>query len=413
MMAQRWLAAADGTPVGELLALAGSDSPFARSCVARASTPAVADTLRRLAGDADPYVRGQAADALAGHGGDVTAAALVPLLGDPACAAGAARSLGACDSPAVVDRVREWAASDPTGGRWTAAAGALAGMSSPEATALLLDHVGDARDDVRVAAAAALAGRGGREVTEALVARLEDDDPAVRRAAAAALGPAGGDPGPLAALAARLSDADAAVREAAAGALELSDAHPEITSAVLALLADDDAPNVREAVMTKVASASAPSVLTGLCDLAGQADDPSLILLDSKTELLAERAFRALSDDDRRRVRAGLVAFSYGLVASGRPIFTADLVDDEFLDTEIVIQLRGGNRFGAPVYSYLLVLGRNLKRMFVAMGTTVSFKPSDFALVLLSDVGPPPDEITRAMNARHNLVPVDTRGYGG
>lgn len=84
-----------------------------------------------------------------------------------------------------------------------------------------------------------------------------------------------------------------------------------------------------------------------------------------------------------------------------------DLVEDQYLDTEIVILLRGTNLFDAPVYSYLRLVGRDLKRMFGDMEAGRNFKPSDYGTVLLAGQDMPSPEITAFMNETYDLVDVD------
>ncbi len=63
--------------------------------------------------------------------------------------------------------------------------------------------------------------------------------------------------------------------------------------------------------------------------------------------------------------------------------------------------------FDAPVYSYLRLVGRDLKRMFGDMEAGRNFKPSDYGTVLLAGQDMPSPEITAFMNETYDLVDVD------
>lgn len=89
----------------------------------------------------------------------------------------------------------------------------------------------------------------------------------------------------------------------------------------------------------------------------------------------------------------------------GRKV-SPDLVDDQFLDVEIVILLQGNNLFGDQVYSYLQLTGRNLKDMFVKMQAGDNFKPADFGTVLQAGRGEPTQSVKDEMAATYNMIEV-------
>lgn len=89
----------------------------------------------------------------------------------------------------------------------------------------------------------------------------------------------------------------------------------------------------------------------------------------------------------------------------GRKV-SPDLVDDEFLDVEIVILLQGMNLFGDLIYSYLQLTGRNLKDMFAKMQKGENFKPADFGTVLSAGRGEPSKEVREEMAATYNMIEV-------
>lgn len=89
----------------------------------------------------------------------------------------------------------------------------------------------------------------------------------------------------------------------------------------------------------------------------------------------------------------------------GRKV-SPDLVDDEFLDVEIVILLQGSNLFGDAIYSYLKLTGRNLKEMFSKMQSGENFKPADFGAVLQAGRGEPTAEVRAEMATTYNMVEV-------
>jgi tetratricopeptide (TPR) repeat protein len=76
-----------------------------------------------------------------------------------------------------------------------------------------------------------------------------------------------------------------------------------------------------------------------------------------------------------------------------RQRLSPDAIPDEYFDTEIVVNLVSNNMFGDPVYSYLRINGRNLKRLFAEIRAGENFKPADFGIVLASGHGDVPQEV--------------------
>ncbi len=83
-----------------------------------------------------------------------------------------------------------------------------------------------------------------------------------------------------------------------------------------------------------------------------------------------------------------------------------DLVDDEFLDTEIIILLQGTNLYGDQVYAYLKLIGSDLKNLFAKMQAGENFKPTDYGTVLASGSGVPSQEIRVEMREKYNMIDV-------
>lgn len=83
-----------------------------------------------------------------------------------------------------------------------------------------------------------------------------------------------------------------------------------------------------------------------------------------------------------------------------------DLVEDKFLDVEIVILLQGANIFGDQIYSYVELKGRKLKEMFGKMQAGENFKPSDFGTVLAAGQGEPPADVRAEMARTYHMIDV-------
>ena len=97
---------------------------------------------------------------------------------------------------------------------------------------------------------------------------------------------------------------------------------------------------------------------------------------------------------------------------SGFGLFVSpDLVDDRFLDAEIVILMQGTNLFGDEIYSYVELIGRNLKKMFAKMQAGADFMPADFGKVLAAGRGEPPPEVREEMRKTYNMIDVPMPGH--
>lgn len=83
-----------------------------------------------------------------------------------------------------------------------------------------------------------------------------------------------------------------------------------------------------------------------------------------------------------------------------------DIVTEEFLEEEIVILLQGSNMFGNRVYSYVKLLGKDLKEMFTKMQKGENFKPSDYGSVIAAGTGEPPKEVQEEMKEQYNMQDV-------
>ena len=83
-----------------------------------------------------------------------------------------------------------------------------------------------------------------------------------------------------------------------------------------------------------------------------------------------------------------------------------DLVEERFLDVEIVILLQGNNLFGDLVYSYVQLKGKDLKEMFAKMQSGENFKPSDFGTVLSAGRGDPPREVREEMATNYHMIDI-------
>ncbi len=83
-----------------------------------------------------------------------------------------------------------------------------------------------------------------------------------------------------------------------------------------------------------------------------------------------------------------------------------ELVSDEYLETEVVVLLQGTNMFGDQVYSYIKLLGKNLKKMFAKMQASENFKPADYGTVIVAGRGIPSQEVRDEMKALYNMIDV-------
>lgn len=83
-----------------------------------------------------------------------------------------------------------------------------------------------------------------------------------------------------------------------------------------------------------------------------------------------------------------------------------DLIEDKYLQTEVVIFLQGTNMFGNQVFLYLKLFGSALKEMFAKMHNGENFKPSDYGTVIAAGTGTPPESLRNEMKAEYNMVDV-------
>ncbi len=93
-------------------------------------------------------------------------------------------------------------------------------------------------------------------------------------------------------------------------------------------------------------------------------------------------------------------------LTGGSPYVSPDLVSDEFLDEEIVILLQGTNLAGDEVYSYVKVIGRDLKRMFAKMRAGENFRPAEYGEVIAAGSGEPPEDVREEMKKEYNMIDV-------
>lgn len=87
-----------------------------------------------------------------------------------------------------------------------------------------------------------------------------------------------------------------------------------------------------------------------------------------------------------------------------RKNLSPEMVDDEFLDTEIVMLLQGFNRDGERIYSYLQINGMNIRLLFTKMRDGHNFSPNDYGTVLAAGSGEPDDLLVAEMNSRYQMV---------
>ncbi len=79
-------------------------------------------------------------------------------------------------------------------------------------------------------------------------------------------------------------------------------------------------------------------------------------------------------------------------------------IDEELLDEEVVIFLKGKNVYNDPTYAYIKLTLRNLQKLKTAIETSDNFMPSDFGTVLAAGRGEPSDEIKSEMALTYNMV---------
>jgi HEAT repeat protein len=193
-------------------ALAGAladPEPFVRWQAARAlaaqEAGAVFPVMRSLLADADPLRRAGAAEALGCLGGEAASVALRQALpdADPGVRRAVVEALGACGDPGAAPALLP-ALQDADGDVRRAAATALGRIGNPGMARALANMLAapDSPLLLRRALAGALAHIPHPEVQPALLSALADADPQVRAYAAQALGQVGDEDacGPLAVL---------------------------------------------------------------------------------------------------------------------------------------------------------------------------------------------------------------------
>lgn len=89
-----------------------------------------------------------------------------------------------------------------------------------------------------------------------------------------------------------------------------------------------------------------------------------------------------------------------------RRLFSPDLVSDEDLDKEVIILIKGSDVFGNQIYTYLQILGRDLKKMFAHIQAGKNIKLADFGTILTSGIGEVPQEIYDKMKKEYNMIDI-------
>ena len=143
----------------------------------------------------------------------------------------------------------------------------------------------------------------------------------------------------------------------------------------------------------------------------GLQDESNLILLCAHHHALVDAQSSTYTADDLRRWKAehrrAFESFSRAVLPGIGNYVSPDLVGDEYLDEELVILLEGANLFGKPVYSYIKLIGHDLKRLFEAMQMGRNFNPSDFGEVLDSGEGEPLPETRQHMARAYHMMSID------
>lgn len=77
-----------------------------------------------------------------------------------------------------------------------------------------------------------------------------------------------------------------------------------------------------------------------------------------------------------------------------------------FKDEYAVLLLRGKNRFGDKIYSYVKVTLPNIKRLYqsLSLGETTGFTPSDYGEVVAAGTGEPTDEVKAEIAAQYPMM---------
>jgi HEAT repeat protein len=387
----------------------------ARAAVELRSYPesAVARTaLLALIAAPEPTVRGAAATSLAAQAGDQVADVLFGLLDDEMCAAAAYRGLRDHDSPVVIQRILSSITPESDETRLIAAMSALSGMTSTTAADALVRYMSHENELVRYAAAGALDEHPGAAATAALLNALTDQSILVRQRAVQSLRGVSANPEVAAALREMLTDPSSQVRAAAIDAANLSEGPAHLLSDVLACLSDGSE-EVTTAAVRALRNSAASATLAGLANLAEFPDEPTLTALYEAAWELTDNGYRGLAAAQRSLVFAGmsrLTGHVMSLVSPPAQEPAEEMSDSGYLDTDIVILLQGKNLYAEPVYSYVQLTGRSLRRMFTAMKIGMNFKPADFGAILNSGTGVPSLEIRQEMHDKYNMIDVPGGG---
>jgi hypothetical protein len=176
-------------------------------------------------------------------------------------------------------------------------------------------------------------------------------------------------------------------------------------------LLTDVCQDVRDAAVSKIEAAPTPDVLLGLCGLPVATIQA---IPGAMVHRLADRAFRMLLPDQRGMVLRHLAQAEFDTAGnpegwsltnlSGR--VSPDWVNDDILDLEIILLLQGLNAVDEPVYSYVMLLGGNMRQMFVAWNAGQKFNPRDYGTILFADTGEVPLEIMEVMRDRYSMTDV-------
>ncbi len=80
------------------------------------------------------------------------------------------------------------------------------------------------------------------------------------------------------------------------------------------------------------------------------------------------------------------------------------IIDEKYLDEDIVILLQGRNNFGDRVYSYLKLKLRKVKELRGMMRNNQPFAPSDFGTVIAAGKGEPTDEVKAEILRDYKMI---------
>jgi HEAT repeat protein len=410
-MALNAVVSAERRGLAEILAYAQDTEPEirARAAVELRSYPESDEARTALLSlITDPAASGAAAISLGAQAGDEITDALFGLIDDETFAAAAYHGLRDRDSHVVTDRILDSISPESGEKRLIAALSALGGMTTPAATEALLRYRSHESELVRYAAVGALAGHHGADTTVALVNALADQSILVRQRAVQSLRGVTANADITTALREMLSDPSSQVRAAAVEVADLSEAPAHLLPDVLARLADES-DEVRTAVVRALRNSTGPATLISLADLAQFPDSATLTALYEAAWELTDNGYRPLQAPERSQVFAGMSHLTEHVMAlaSATARGPAEEVSESgYLDTDIVILLQGTNLYDEPIYSYLQLTGRSLRRLFTAMQMGMNFKPVDFGTILHSGTGVPSLELRQEMQDKHNMLDV-------